>query len=154
MQDWEKDEYTLVRNLPDHVLFVQNDGPNIAASNYWESPMCEAGLVYLIGGYHTLRLLVPEKLEPLAEIKGVTEAIISRGPWRAKPDAIEVLLEDHTDTPFSLHFGPEQFDILPSKQERGFPFSIWGPGAKKLLELPGSYRIVPQLPWLKPWGEE
>ena len=80
-----------------------------------------------------------------------------RGPWHApdgfRPDAIEVLLEDHTDTPFSFHFGAEQYDILPNKTQQGLAFSIWGHGPRKLLELPCSFRTVPELPWLKPWGK-
>ena len=155
MEDWEKNEYRFVTSLPDMVLVVENEGQGIKSSNYWDSPMCKLGLFYMIGGYRALRLLVPPKYEPLATIKGVSEVIVSRGPWAApegiRPDAIEVLLEDHTDTPFSLNLSIEQCDMLPSKTERGFPFSIWGPGARKLLELPCSYRIVPKLPWLKPW---
>ena len=82
-----------------------------------------------------------------------TEAVISRGPWpdRGLRDAFEVLLEDGSDAPFSLHLSPEQLDRIPTSGDRHgeHVFSIWT-SAGKQFECPAWYRIVKCLPWLKP----
>lgn len=41
------------------MITVQNDGPDIASTNYWESAHAARGLCYLSGNAGALRLLAP-----------------------------------------------------------------------------------------------
>ena len=139
------------------MLTIENEGPEIVASNYWETEYAKTGAVYLSVNAGAFRLLLPPALEgALAEMRQAREAIISRGPWpeTRRADAIEVLFEDGSDTPFALFFGLEQIDRLPASQDEGrrdLRLSVWTSGPTKALELPASYRRAPSLPWLKAW---
>ena len=136
------------------MLIIKNDGKDIKSANYWESAYAKNGFFYMSGNDNALRLLVPPSKMEIATVNA-SEAIISRGPWPPNNgDAIEVMLEDGTDAPYCVHFGKEQCDLLPEPGQEGLVFSLWGPGPKKLVELPCRYRHAPILPWLKPWESE
>lgn len=82
---------------------------------------------------------------------------MSRGPWPAagKQDAMEVLFEDGTDTPFAIQFGLEQCDRLPldSDQGRELLLTVWvcRDGKPELARSrPAWYRLVKRLPCLRP----
>lgn len=137
------------------MLTIKNNGPEIEETNYFTSEYAYRGIVYLSINSGAFRLLVPESAEHyLVEMRTGKEVIVSRGPWpeKGKTEAIELVFEDHSSTPFSLHFGSEQIDRLPDDSDRGkeFVFSVWTMTGKK-LELPGKYRKVKRIPWLKPW---
>ena len=142
------------------LLVVQNHGPLILSSNYWELPAARAGkfLVSLNAG--AFRLLVPSSQEGLvgemATGKGVA---VTRGPWPAAglPDAFEVLFDDTTSDPFALHLAPESFDRVPTDADAAgeWVFTAWTRPRRgkphKALERPCRYRRAAMLPYLKPW---
>ena len=99
----------------------------------------------------------PAHESAVAEFRTAREVIVSRGPWPAhgRPDALEILFDDHTDSPFSLHFGPEQVDRFPtsSDAEGEWVFSAWvkgKAGPERIFSKKCYYRLAPQLPYLKP----
>ena len=143
------------------VLTVTNDGAEILDTNYWASEAAKRGFAFLTINAGTFRLLVPEKMAPeIAEWKTAREVVVSKGPWPAqgREEAIEIMFEDNSDSPYALNMGIQQLDRMPTPADRdrsGQParwhFSVWTQRDGKVLELPGRYRLVKQIPWLKPF---
>ena len=145
------------------MLAIDNHGPLLVASNFWETEMEAAGKFYLSLNAGAFRLLVPRSQEPaVSEMATAREVIVSRGPWPAvgRDDGIELLFDDGTDTPFELHFSVESLDRLPLDSDAGreWIFTAWTEprrrGPHKSLERPAWYRRVPRIPWLKPREED
>jgi hypothetical protein len=145
--------------MPDLIQFVSN-GPEIISTNYWQTKHAQRGLFYLSTNAGCFRLLVPAVQEgAIAEMATAREVIISRGVWpeRGRHDALEILFEDDSDSPFALHIVTEQVDRLPDASDRDRPgqparwkLAVWTE-AGKLLELPCRYRLVKKIPCLKPF---
>lgn len=134
---------------------VENNGPDIISTNYWDSEHASKGLFYLSINAGAFRLLVPDAaLHVIPEMLTGREAIVSRGPWNAHGgrEAIEILFEDGTDAPYSVCLLTEQCDRLPAPRDRNksFLLSIWTKHGKA-GEMTARYREVKRLPWLKPW---
>ncbi len=140
------------------MIHIENNGPEIVRTNYWQTEHAARGALYLSTNAGCFRLLVPDVMyEQTAEWRSAREVIISRGPWldAGKHDALEILFEDDTANPYSIHLAGEQADRLPPASDRdrqGQPprwkFAAWT-SAGKILELPCRYRIVKRIPWLK-----
>lgn len=132
---------------------VENSGPNIVSTNYFESEHARKGLAYLSVNAGTFRLLVPEAmLDSVAEMGTAEYVIISD---TASHDQLELLFEDHTDTPFQLWIDGQQCDRSLPQEEDGrtdLRFLVYGPGCKLLLDRPARYRRVKRIPWMKPWS--
>jgi hypothetical protein len=141
------------------VIVVSNHGPLILSSNFWESEYAAAGKLYVSVNAGTIRILVPQSnRELIAECRKAKYAILSRGPWPAAglPEAVEILLEDGSDSPYSLHLSPTSFDQLPAEPPEGreWLLTIWtlkSGRAHKSVERICHWRRVASLPWLKPW---
>lgn len=136
------------------IITIENDGPKIKSTNYWESENARKGLVYLSTNAGCVRLLVPDISSGfISEMKTGKHVIMSRGPWPAagKDDAVELLFEDFTDTPFAIHLQAGQCDMLPDGKG-GWSFAAWTREGVQ-VELPLKYRRVREIPWLRPWKE-
>lgn len=140
------------------TLTIDNHGPLIVRTNYWETEYAQRGVLYLSINAGAFRLLVPPGLQNfLSEVRTATEVIVSRGPWpeQRRAEMIEVMFEDGTDSPFSVHFGAEQIDRLPPASDAGreLIFTAWTAPRRgrphKAYERPAWYRIVPRIPWMK-----
>jgi hypothetical protein len=90
----------------------------------------------------------------IREMRSAKYIIISRGPWTGKGgrEALELLFEDESDSPFCLHLVAEQCDrLIPDYQQGGgFDIIVLTRGGEK-LRLPGKYRVVDSVPCLEPW---
>lgn len=148
--------------MSEHILRIENDGPEIRETDFWRSPYAAAGFCFLSFNAGTARLLLPDSLLPVVgELVRAREVIVSRGPWPAghKPDAFEVLFEDGSDNPYAFHLGSEQVDRLldPSEHGRDIRCSVWVEGSagepQRVVELPGHLRFSVRLPDLRPWSE-
>jgi hypothetical protein len=134
------------------ILFIQNDEQKIEKTSYWESDFAENGLIFMSMNAGAFRLLLPPGLatEIVTEAKKATEVLISRGTYKDK-DAVEILFEDGTKTPFVIHMGVNQVDMLPPDDDaKERVITLWTDGPKLEVSLPAFYRRVPKLPWLKP----
>lgn len=139
-------------------LLIKNDGPRIASTNYWRTPHSKRFL-YLTINAGALRVLLPPSLaeEILEAIKTSHLLILSRGPWPAgqRADALELLLEDGSETPFALHLDIRQIDRLPLDHETSFPCTFWTEGIggvpRLAAQLPTRYRRVDRIPCLRAW---
>ena len=139
------------------MLVIDNQGPLIGATNYFDTLAAKKGLFYLSWNAGAARLLVPDSQErTLSEMRTGHYVIISRGPWLARSGqgGIELLFEDHTETPYSLHLSVEQTDrLLPAGDEGSeFTVSIWTRRGMQ-AQMPGKYRRVASIPCLEPWIE-
>jgi hypothetical protein len=142
------------------MLSIQNNGPEITATNYWKSPYAVNGAVFLSINAKCFRVLLPAALEQsLADMRTAREVVVSRGPWHehGRADAIELLFEDCGPNPFVMLFGKDQIDNFPLDRDHGrldLTCSVWTIGPVKAMELPAKYRIVKKLPCAKAWGEK
>lgn len=139
---------------------IQNDGPEIVSTNYWASEHAARGLFYMSINAGVFRLLVPDaQVQEIGECTTAREVIISRGPWpqAGKSDALEILFEDDSESPYVIHLTSEQVDRMPLNtdqdhkgQQPRWKFSAWTRNVK-VLELPCRYRVIKKLPYLKRW---
>ncbi len=137
------------------MLRIENHGPLLIASNFWEPPEGYEEKFFLSLNGGAFRLLVPRSQEPaVSEMATAREVIVSRGPWPAvgRDDGIELLFDDGSDTPYALHFSIETLDRLPLDTDVGreWIFSAWTAprrrGPHKSLERPCWYRRVARIP--------
>lgn len=138
------------------LLVIGNRGQAIANTNFFDSEHARKGLFYLSWNAGAGRLLVPDCQKHLvSEMRTAKYVIISRGPWieQGDIDALEMLFEDHSDSPFVLMMSHAQCDrLLPVKDQGvGFFINVWTRGGQK-LRLPGRYREVTALPCMDEWA--
>jgi hypothetical protein len=139
------------------MLFINNNGPDIQNTNYFQSEYAKRGIFYVSVNASAFRLLVPPQYEQaIPEFLTAQQVIISRGPWQEKgrKDAIEIMFDDHTDSPYALHFGTEQIDRLPPATDAGknWTFSAWVNGRLSpvcAFRAKCYYRIVPKIPYME-----
>lgn len=137
------------------LITMANKGQQITHTNYWNLEHAEKGLFYLSWNAGAARLLVPESQKPLIkEMKTGKFVIVSRGKFQGR-DALELLFEDNSDSPFSILIVTEQTDrLIPDyEQGGGFVVTVWTKSGQK-LRLPGKYRVVETLPDLSAWVEQ
>lgn len=152
------------------LIEVHNDGPRIARTNYFDTPAALLGHVYLSVNAGAFRLLVPSASAGWhAEMQGAEYAILTRGMWTPPPqpqedgtrriqhprEGLELLWEDHTDSPFSIHLGAAEVDRLPARQDEGrtdLRLLVYAEGIELVQEIPARYRRASKLPYLKPWS--
>ncbi len=137
------------------VIVIENQGPAIVSTNFWDSNFARVGYFFLSWNAGTGRLLVPDTQQAtLQEMHGANKVIVSRGPWLAanRREAIELLWEDDTDAPFAIQLVAEQTDrFLPDAyQGGGFEIAAWTRSGVQ-ERWPGCYRRVASLPCLEPW---
>lgn len=142
-------------------ISIDNHGALIQSTNYWESAVEEAGKMFLSPNAGTIRVLIPRAFRRVInDMRTAKYVICSVGPW---PDAgaekaVELLFEDGTDNPFSLHLTPESCAMIPGEPDEGQQWlvSVWDckkGKPHKALERKGYWRRVAKLPYLKPWGD-
>jgi len=140
----------------DDILKIKNDGPKILSTNYWDSEFRK--IIYLSWNAGAARLLLPADFEnALPDMVNAPEIIISQGPSNALGvrDAFEILFEDHSKNPYCLHMSTSQSDRIPGTTLDGredVPFTLYTRSGQ-VLDWMAKYRIVPEIPYLKPWGK-
>jgi hypothetical protein len=99
------------------MLVIDNDGPRIVSTNYFETGLAKAGKILVSCNASAFRVLVPPSREAcLADMKTALGVAVSRGTWPAigRPEVCEVLFDDGSEGPFALHLSVESFDRLPT----------------------------------------
>jgi hypothetical protein len=141
------------------MFVVENHGPLIVSSNYWDLPAARAGKILVSLNAGAFRLLIPPSAEPsIPDMQTAKECLVTRGPWPEArlPDAFEILFDDRTSNPFALHLAPESFDRVPEDGDIAIPWVLtaWTGGRRgkprMVLERPCWYRRADQIPHLKP----
>jgi hypothetical protein len=145
------------KSIRPSIITVGNKGQDLSpeGTNYWDTEMAHLGHLFLSWNAGAGRLLVPDCLtSAIPEMLTGKLAVISRGAWPAgqKADAIEIMFDDDSNAPFSIHLAVEQCSQMLPDYDIGteFPFTIWTRSGK-VGEMPGQYRRADTLPCLKPW---
>jgi hypothetical protein len=120
------------KNIRPSIITVGNRGQDISLeeTNYWNTEMAHRGRLFLSWNAGVGRLLVPDCLtSAIPEMLTGKLAVISRGAWPAgqKADAIEIMFDDDSNDPFSIHLYVEQCSQMLPDSDIGteFPFTIW-----------------------------
>ena len=136
------------------MIYIENDGQAIAATDYWESEMNARGLIAISMNAGAFRILVPDSMvSQVADMRTARDVIVSKGKYQSR-QAYEILLDDHTDNPYSLLLDARQFASLqPADSEHGkeVRISVWVRGPQRVLDMPAWFRVVRRLPCLRPW---
>lgn len=138
------------------MLTIENDGPDITASNYWKIEIAEYGFFFLSVNAGTFRLLVPAtRRSAISDMaKGAKHAVIAMLPsdkWRSHAYCCEIVVVDGTACPWSCHLSPGQIDrALPAADvgKDGLRFTVWDitpGGPAKCLDLPAKFRVVEKI---------
>lgn len=140
-------------------LHIENHGPLITASNYWQTEHAARGLLYLSVNAGAFRLLVPNvQRRAISDMRpGAKHVVVSMLPpdqWQDRQYAVEWMVEDGSDEPWSCHLSPGQIDRAPGPDDVGKEWlaTVWdlkNGKPHKCLERPAYFQIVPRLPWLK-----
>jgi hypothetical protein len=138
----------------------ENDGRELVATTWWQSEQARAGKVFCSCNAGAIRLLLPRQMESQArEMRTAKYVIVSRGPWPQMQldEAVELLFEDGSDSPFCLHLSASSFDLLPADPgAEDWVLSVWAEcdgRPNKLMELPTRWRRSAQLPDLRAWED-
>jgi hypothetical protein len=73
-------------------------------------------------------------------------------------EAVEIMFDDGSESPFTLHLSPESFDLLPAEPpiDREWVVTVWeekNGHPSKAIELVCHWRRVANLPCMKPWSK-
>ena len=137
------------------IITISNNGQDIAHTNYWDSEHAQKGYFYASTNAGCVRLLVPDnQIHINQEFRAAKYVILSHGAWvdQNRPNALELLFEDFSDSPYAIHMVPEQFDMIPDGKGK-WVFTAWTRGGKQ-FECPLKYRRVNKIPCLKGWKGE
>jgi hypothetical protein len=143
-------------------LIIHNEGPEITGTNFWMTANARAGKFYLTSNAGAFRLLVPTmQTGNLRDMRAATVCVVTRGPYPGLrlPDALELLFDDGSPSPFALYLSPGALDRMPLDTDREceWVLSVWThvvqERCKKELERPCHYRHVRSLPDLRPWRD-
>ncbi len=135
----------------DDLIAIENNGPLIASTNYWTSDHAQRGLFFLSWNAGAARLLVPEAcLGDLSEMQTDKTVVITRGNLDGH-DALEILFDDGTDSPFALNISTKQCDRLVPETPEAFVFIAWGETGE-LARWTAHYRVRKALPCLEQWA--
>jgi hypothetical protein len=112
------------------LISIVNHGPLVRETNYWTSPLAEAGKVFVSVNAGAIRVLLPpQHYALLADMRAAKECVLSRGPWPETGirEAVELMWDDGSRSPFALHLTREAFDMLPGRPEPGREWvcSVW-----------------------------
>ncbi|WP_338807027.1 hypothetical protein V8U11_08180 [Pseudomonas chlororaphis] len=137
---------------------IENDGPAISRTNYWDSAHAARGYAFLSWNAGAGRVLLPDALAPaLPDMRAARYVIVSLGPWleQGAREAWELLFEDGSDAPYCLHLVAEQSDrrLPDTDQGGGFVITVWTRDGEQ-LRLPARFRKVTEIPCLDPWAEQ
>jgi len=137
------------------LMMIRNNGKDIIETNYYQSALAKAGLMYLSINDGAFRLLIPPQLRAaINEMRrGAKYILISRGQWQGR-DCIEWLAEDNSDTPFVCYIEIKVCDRGFTHSDVGTAriASVWdcrNGQPYKCFELPAYCQIVDRLPSLK-----
>lgn len=140
------------------ILTISNDGPLITATNFWEHEYERGGKPYVSLNARAIRLLLPRSLESHLEQMSAGKLAIVSVPRNPSKYAMEIMLEDETQYPYTFHLDARQIDHLPSREDDGrtdLEFTVWTQPRRgvphEALRRPAAYRSVTTVPWMKPW---
>lgn len=143
------------------MIRVDNQGPLLAGSNYWQTEAAAAGYFYVSLNSGCIRLLVPDsRKEMMADMRTAKTVVIRFGPHAGfgGREMTEILFDDGSDEPFALHLWINQWERLPLPGDfgMGFEFAAYDDrrGRPHKFMARGCWLgRSAALPDLRPWGK-
>ncbi len=146
------------------MITVENNGKELVATNYWRSEHAIRGYVYVSVNAGCLRIMIPKASNiDVNEMRSADIVLITRCLWATEKglrDAVEILFEDHTASPYCLHLVVEQFDMVPAASDRDRPgdaprwrVAVYTEQGKQ-FEIPARLRLTKKLPYMKEWNND
>ncbi|GAB1149852.1 hypothetical protein [Shewanella algae] len=134
------------------MISIINNGQAVASTDFWDCDHAKKGFFFLSWNAGAARLLIPDaQTAAISDMTAAREVIISRGRL-ADLDALELLFEDDSDSPYAINLLASMADrVIPSAdQGGGFVVTLWTRTGQK-GSIVGRYREVGELPCLQPW---
>ena len=105
------------------MFHLINHGQLILSTNYWETDIAHEGFLYLTANAGALRLLVPKCAKHLIK-EMFTGRSVTVEPSAFVANAVDIVFEDGTDTPFfvTIMTGQSDVKLMPAKN---VPFTVW-----------------------------
>lgn len=143
-------------NGPFHI---ENNGQDILYTDFWKSTIANKSLYFLSCHEMCFRLLIPSsRTSDIRDIITGEEVLVTYGIWQFQ-ESIEILFEDHTDTPYRLYIPGFMSDFTPSASQRdrkGQPhkwlFKAYSENGL-IHEAPARLRFKKNLPYRKKWQD-
>lgn len=136
------------------LIKIINDGKKIKDTNYFDTEHAKNDFVYFSFNAGCARLLLPDGLKNyLNDIKTAKYVIISLGNWQDhNRQGIELLFEDGSDSPFSIHLATEQCDrtLTQKDDKKEFDFKIYTRDGE-IFSCTAKFRLVDSIPNLTQW---
>jgi hypothetical protein len=110
------------------IIHIENHGTEIVTSDYWTTEHARVGKLFASVNAGAVRLLLPPaRRHMVGEVRGAKYAVLSRGPWpdAGLKDAVEIMWEDGSETPYAIHLSLESFDLLPAEPAPGRAGREW-----------------------------
>lgn len=135
------------------MIIINNNGQSIESTNYWQSELASNGLFFASWNAGALRILMPDiMLSHLADMRTGKLAVVTRGTYQGKPDALEIMFDDDSDNPYAIHLSPGQLDRTIPDDETGHAIIVIAVGRSgPLAQWHGRYRTHATLPYLAAW---
>lgn len=140
------------------MIEIVNDGSRIVSTTYWQTEHARRGMLYLSVNAGAFRLLVPSAIAAEAPemCRGARYVLVTRGLYQGR-DAIELLFEDGSDSPYAVHIDARQVDRIPARGDSGrtdLRFLVYVQPGDLACELPARFRWASPLPYMRPWKDE
>lgn len=111
------------------LITIGNKGQDINETSYWETDQAKKGIFFASINAGAIRLLVPQKqMSVIEDIKTGETVIISKGIMSGQ-ETLEVIFEDHSNSPFVIYMGFNQIDLVPQDGD-AWIFSAWTENGK------------------------
>lgn len=109
---------------------IQNDGPLLRSTNYWQTPPARRGVMLLSGNAGALRLLVPRAaMGDIAQMRTGTRVTIERS--LSPEHEIDIVFEDGTDEPYCVLMQEPQL-LAVGGRGREVRFLVYSPAGLEL----------------------
>lgn len=132
-------------------LIIANRGGDIQETNYFDSAMARQGMFFLSWNASVGRILVPDTQHRfLLEMATATECVMTRGSAKGE-DTLELMFDDRSNAPFVIYMCQQSTDRWFASVDKPFTVAAWTRDGKA-GEWVGRYRMVDELPCLRPWG--
>ncbi len=135
------------------VIQIENNGTEIASTNYWKDSLAKEGFLYLSFYDGVGRLLVPpDYSDVLGDMTwGAKRAILTKGLWHGQ-EAYEIMFEGRKDEPFAAYIKLKHIDqpMMADDQHKEFTLTVWTREGK-MGDVPAWYREGSELPSLAPY---
>lgn len=147
----------------DPIITFEIEGLNLCGTNYYSHPYCRKGLMAMCGGEGAAHLLVPPMVmsgrtssDLIAELKNVDYVVasIEKGGQRR----VDLLFEDHSETPFSIQLAACQCVPNLSEEDDGttdLRFRIYVDSTLAIIrDYPLRVRFVDDYPCHREWDDK